>query len=115
MIVTWKSPAACVEPAIVAVPSPLSVKVTPCGSAPLVIASVGIGNPLVVTVNVPAVLFVNVVLFGLVIAAPAPIDTFGSALPNGSAVVYAASENAVVVHTSFTAALLIVSLAVVVN
>ena len=41
-------------PARVAVPSPLSTKVTPVGSAPVSL-SAGVGNPVVVTVNVPAV------------------------------------------------------------
>ena len=42
-------------PARVAVPSPLSTKVTPAGSAPVSV-SAGVGNPVVVTVNVPACL-----------------------------------------------------------
>ena len=55
-------------PARVAVPSRLSTKVTPVGSAPVSVNGVGIGKPVVVTVNVPAVLTTNVVLFALVIA-----------------------------------------------
>ena len=54
-------------PASVAVPLPLSTKVTPEGSAPVPV-SVEFGNPVVVTVNVPAVPVVNVVLAALVIA-----------------------------------------------
>ena len=41
-------------PASVAVPSPLSTNVTPAGSAPVSV-SAAVGNPVVVTVNVPAV------------------------------------------------------------
>ena len=41
-------------PASVAVPSPLSTKVTPVGRAPVSL-SAGVGNPVVVTVNVPSV------------------------------------------------------------
>ena len=54
-------------PASVAVPSPLSTKVTPAGSAPVSL-SAEVGNPVVVTVNVPDVPVVNVVLSALVIA-----------------------------------------------
>src|SRR5262249_4744441 len=52
-------------PAKVAVPSALSTKVTPEGSAP-VSESIGFGKPVVVTVKVPAVPVVNVVAFALV-------------------------------------------------
>ncbi len=55
-------------PASVAVPSRLSTKVTPEGSAPVSVSGVGTGNPVVVTVNAPAVPVVNVVLSALVIA-----------------------------------------------
>ena len=58
--------APCV-PLNVAVPLPLSPKVTPAGSAPLSVI-VPTGDPLVVTVNVPAFPTVNVVAFALVIA-----------------------------------------------
>ena len=54
-------------PARVAVPLPLSTKVTPEGSAPVSL-SAGVGNPVVVTVKVPAVPVVNVVASALVIA-----------------------------------------------
>jgi hypothetical protein len=47
-------------PASVAVPLPLLVKVTPLGNVP-VLESVGVGNPVAVTVNVPAEPTVNVV------------------------------------------------------
>ena len=48
--------------------TPVAVlKVTPVGSAP-VSESVGAGNPVAVTVNVPAVPTVNPALFALVIA-----------------------------------------------
>jgi hypothetical protein len=45
----------------------LSLNVTPLGSVP-VSASVGVGDPVVVTVKLPAVPTVNVALFALVIA-----------------------------------------------
>ena len=48
-------------------PSPLSTNVTPVGSAPVSV-SAGVGTPVVVTVNVPAVPVVNVVRLALVIA-----------------------------------------------
>jgi hypothetical protein len=54
-------------PASVAVPLPLSVKVTPAGSAPVSVRA-GVGEPVVVTVNEPAVLVVKVVLEPEVIA-----------------------------------------------
>ena len=54
-------------PASAAVPSPLSTKVTPVGSAPVSLKD-EVGNPVVVTVNVPIVPDVNVVLPALVIA-----------------------------------------------
>ena len=55
-------------PANAAVPSPLSTKVKPAGSAPVSLKT-GVGNPVVVTVNVPNVPAVNVVLSALVTAA----------------------------------------------
>ena len=55
-------------PLSVAVPFPLSVKVTPLGRAP-VSARDGVGTPVDVTVNVPGLLAVKTVLFALVIAA----------------------------------------------
>ena len=54
-----------------AVPLPLSVNVTPVGSAPVRVR-VGLGVPVVVTVNDPAVPIVNVVLLALVIAGAVP-------------------------------------------
>jgi hypothetical protein len=57
--------AAAGVPASVAVPSPLSVNVTPPGNAPVWL-SVGFGNPVVVTANVPALPAVKVMLFPLV-------------------------------------------------
>ena len=47
---------------------PLSTNVTPVGSAPVSVSGIGIGMPVVVTVNVPNVPTVNVVLAVLVIA-----------------------------------------------
>jgi hypothetical protein len=55
-------------PLSVAVPLPLSVKVTPLGSAPVFVIVTTVGNPLVVTVNVPALPTVNVAAFALVMA-----------------------------------------------
>ena len=54
-------------PANVAVPFPLLVNVTPEGSAP-VRTSVGVGEPVVVTLNNPLAPTVNVVALALVIA-----------------------------------------------
>ena len=54
-------------PARVAVPSLLSTKVTPVGSAPVSLKA-EVANPVVVTVNVPNVPVANVVLSALVIA-----------------------------------------------
>jgi hypothetical protein len=54
-------------PLSVAVPFPLSLNVTPLGSVP-VSANVGVGDPVAVTVKLPAVPTVNVVLLPLVIA-----------------------------------------------
>ena len=53
-------------PLRLAVPLPLSVKVTPPGRAPLSL-SAGVGKPLVVTVKLPAVPTVKVVVLALVI------------------------------------------------
>ena len=50
-----------------ALPSPLSTKVTPEGSAPVSLIA-AFGNPVVVTVNVLAMKMANAVLAGLVIA-----------------------------------------------
>ena len=57
-------------PAIVAVPLPLSVKVTPAGSAPVRVM-VGVGPPVVVTEKVPALPTTNVVEAALVMAGAA--------------------------------------------
>jgi hypothetical protein len=54
-------------PDSVAVPSPLSLKVTPLGRFPLSV-SAGAGGPVVVTVKVPAEPAVNVVLLAEVMA-----------------------------------------------
>ena len=54
-------------PLNVPVPFPLSLNVTPLGSAPVSV-SVGVGAPVVVTVKLPAVPTVNVVVFALVTA-----------------------------------------------
>lgn len=56
-------------PANVAVPFPLSLKVTPPGSAPVSVSD-GVGVPVVVTENVPATPTANVVLLALVTAGP---------------------------------------------
>src|SRR5205807_10418090 len=73
------APAAGV-PASVPVPFPLSVNVTPLGKAP-VLLSVGVGDPVAVTVNSPAAPTVNVVLLALVIAgATGPVVRIPNAL-----------------------------------
>src|SRR5437870_5080448 len=59
--------AAAGVPLSVAVPLPLSVKVTPVGSVPVLVTVATVGNPLVVTVNVPALPTVKVATFALVI------------------------------------------------
>ena len=53
-------------PPNVAVPFPLSVKVTPVGKVPVSV-KVDAGTPVVITVNEPAVSTLNVVLLALVI------------------------------------------------
>ena len=60
-------------PLSIAVPFPLSTNVTPLGSAPVSVR-VGVGDPVVVTVKLPAVPTVNVVVLALVM--------LGAALPN---------------------------------
>lgn len=59
-------------PLRVAVPSPLSTKLTPEGNVAPPSLRVGFGKPVVVTVNVPADPTVNVVLLALVIAGAWP-------------------------------------------
>ena len=63
-------PAAGVPPSV-AVPFPLFVKVTPFGRAPDSL-SAGVGDPVAVTVKLPAVPAVNVVLFALVMLGAVP-------------------------------------------
>src|SRR6185503_5950395 len=94
----------------------LSVKVTPPGSAPDSL-KLGVGNPVVVIVNVPAAPYVNslVVWFALVIAGRAPTLTVGSVPARGRADVEPSSENAVVIQTFCSRALLMVLVAVAVN
>lgn len=65
-------------PARVAVPSPLSVKLTPPGSAPLTL-NLGAGNPVVVTVKLFGAPTVNVVDAALVIVGAEPAT--GSVAP----------------------------------
>ena len=55
-------------PARVAVPSPLSVNVTPDGRVPAVTEKAGLGTPVEVTVKVPAWPAVKLVAAALVIA-----------------------------------------------
>jgi len=59
-------------PLSVAVPLPLSWKLTPLGNVPDWLM-LGVGDPVVVTVNVPNAPTVNVVLLALVIAGGSPI------------------------------------------
>ena len=56
-------PAEAGVPLRVAVPFPLSLKVTPPGSVPVSVKD-GVGNPVVVTPNDPGVPTVNAVLLG---------------------------------------------------
>jgi hypothetical protein len=65
--VTGFTDAEVAVPVIVAVPSLLSVNVTPPGSDP-VMCIAGVGLPVAVTVNVPFTFAINVVLLALVIA-----------------------------------------------
>ena len=65
VMVIGKLPAAPGVPARVAVPLPLSVNVTPLGSAP-VLLRLAVGVAVVVTVNVSGAPNANVVLFALV-------------------------------------------------
>ena len=70
-------------PASVAVPSPLSVKVTSAGSAPVDVIA-GAGLPTVVTVNVPGAPAMNVVVTALVKRNPpdpSPTDPTETPLP----------------------------------
>jgi hypothetical protein len=60
-----------VVPLRVPVPFPLSLNVTPLGSAPVSLSE-GVGLPVAVTVKLPAVPTVNVVLLALVIAGDVP-------------------------------------------
>ena len=55
-------------PLSVAVPLPLFVNVTPAGSVPLSVIVATVGDPLVVTMNVPTLPTANVVALVLVIA-----------------------------------------------
>src|SRR5258708_6632599 len=57
----------------VAVPLALFVNVTPEGKAPVSVIVLAAGDPVVVTVNVPATPTVNVAAFALVIVGPAPV------------------------------------------
>ncbi len=54
-------------------PFPLSTNVTPLGSVP-VLVNAGVGDPVVVTVKLPAVPTANVVVFALVIAGAWKLD-----------------------------------------
>jgi hypothetical protein len=67
VIVMGYEPAAVVEPLKVAVPLPLSMKLTPVGRVP-VLLSPGVGEPEVDTVNDPVVPAVKVVLLPLMMA-----------------------------------------------
>src|SRR4051794_6466184 len=72
VIVSGKEPPVLGVPARVAVPSPLSVKETPAGRAPVLVRVVDVGKPgVVVTVKLPALHAVNVTWSKLVIAGSA--------------------------------------------
>lgn len=60
-------------PEIVAVPLPLSLKVTPLGRVPVSVR-LGVGEPVVVTVKLPALPVVKVVLAALVMAGAVPVE-----------------------------------------
>jgi hypothetical protein len=60
-------------PLSVAVPFPLSLNVTPLGSAPVAVSD-GVGVPAVVTEKFPGVFTVNVVLLALLIAGACAIE-----------------------------------------
>ena len=64
---TYVPPVPVGVPLRVAVPFPLFVKVTPLGRVPDSLSD-GVGDPVAVTVKLPAVPTANVVLFALVIA-----------------------------------------------
>lgn len=64
------------EPLIVAVPLPLSVKVTPVGNVPGGTLNDGVGDPVVVTVNAPVVPTVIDPLAALVMAGGVTSTTF---------------------------------------
>jgi len=78
VIMIGKLPAVFVDPAIVAVPLPLSVKLTPIGRLPTSVR-LGVGVPDVVTEKEPGVPAVNVVLAALVINGGVP-TTFSVAV-----------------------------------
>jgi hypothetical protein len=67
VMVIPKTPANVAVPVMVAVPLPLSVKVTPEGRAPDSL-SAGVGEPVVVTVKAPGVPLVKLVELALVMA-----------------------------------------------
>jgi hypothetical protein len=73
-----KVPAVVAVPAIVAVPLPRSIKLTPAGKLPVSL-KLGVGVPLVMTVNDPAMPAVNVALLPLVICGGVP-TTFNDAV-----------------------------------
>src|SRR5205085_3196085 len=68
VMVSAKTPAVPGLPDSVAVPLPLLAKVTPLGSVPDLVIVEGIGNPVVWTVNAPAVPTVKVTLAAVVMA-----------------------------------------------
>ena len=74
-------------PLSVPVPLPLSLNVTPLGSVPASLSD-GVGAPVVVTVNVPAVPTVNVVLFALVMLGAVPPPNSPNTLNSPSAPTY---------------------------
>ena len=72
MIVIGKLPALVVVPASVAVPFPLSMNMIPLGRLPVSLKA-GVGVPVDITVNMPAMPAVNVVLAPLVICGGVPV------------------------------------------
>ena len=67
VMIMGKEPEVAAMPASVAVPLPLSTKVTPVGSAPVSVRA-GFGKPVVVAVKLPATFTEKVVALALVIA-----------------------------------------------
>jgi hypothetical protein len=95
VMVKVEVPGDAAVPLTVAVPLPLSLKVTPWGRplwpVPVETLRAGVGRPLVVTVKVPLTPGVNAAVFGLVMAgavpgadSTAPMEQFGPGVGRGT-------------------------------